>query len=130
MLKNPRDATTAQLESWLQSWYTVIDGLFSVPDYETRLYLFHLQIKGCKILSEDINHYERAKSRREPDGSLDYLVTSVERLLERTRQDANRQGLSHGLRNDGQNIIKAPALPGPRTPIPPGEKATMFFYLL
>ena len=59
VLKTPRDATTAQLESWLQSWYTVIDGLFSVPDYETRLYPFHLQIKDCKILSEDIHHYEK-----------------------------------------------------------------------
>ena len=88
------------------------DALFVVPEYEMRLHLFYNQIKHCKLLSEDIAHYLRAKFRREPDGCLSYLVDSVERILDQARQDSMREGFSVGLTPEDR---KFPGTPGPTT---------------
>jgi hypothetical protein len=102
-LANPKEATIAQLESFLISWNAVCDALFVIPDYDTRLHLFYEQVKHCRLLAEDISHFDRAKARREQDGCLGYLMDSVERIIERHRRETTRQGFSSGLKQEVQD---------------------------
>ena len=74
----------------------VLRSLSKPVDEEILEYLYYDQVKGMKMLSEDIAHYNRLEEGH-PERSYDYLVKCVERQLRLTRQAKTRVALSRGL---------------------------------
>jgi hypothetical protein len=89
------------LEGFQNTWNMVLSGLPKVPDMEIQEHCYFEQIKGCKVLSEDIAHYERCDLGH-PDRTYDFLEKSVLRYLQRTRQKKARDALSRGLAGNPQ----------------------------
>ena len=78
------------LESFVNTWDSVIAGMHKEPEPEIVENLFYQQIKGHAALREDIAHYDRSPEEH-PDHTYDFLRLCVARYLDRKRQDANRE---------------------------------------
>ena len=94
-----------QLEKFQNLWVTVLDSMDKYPDEETLKHPYYKQVTGMKLLSEDINHYNR-KDIEHPDRTYQFLFDCVERQLRVRRQELNRLAFSSSL-----NAIAAPAVP-------------------
>ena len=62
----------------------VLDGLPWLLDPNVLEDWYYVQINNCKLISEDIAHYNRSKRRKEADGSYQYLHDPVNADLEQT----------------------------------------------
>ena len=100
-----------QLESFHNTWIMVLKALPKRPDDEILEFLYYQQIKGMKVLAEDIFHYNRQETG-DKDRNYDYLTRAVERQLRLGRQEKMRAALSRGLVGDASTPPKTPALPG------------------
>jgi len=96
----------SQLESFMNSWDSVLAGMRVTPAEELLEVLFLAQLRHSQVLKEEIAHYDRSKKGSE-SRTYAFLLESVRRYLERQRLLRNRTAVSKGLGADGM------ALPAP-----------------
>jgi hypothetical protein len=104
-------AKGGNLEGFQNTWIMVLKALPKMPDLEMIEYLYFQQVKGMRVLSEDVAHYNRQEIGH-IDKSYDFLYRSVERHLRLTRQERTRNALSRGLIGNAIEPLKSPATPG------------------
>ena len=73
----------SNLESFRNKWNMVIPP--ETPSAGIIENCYYEQIKDVKFLSEDIAHYDHAKSENEADGTYEFLYDSVGTYLHETR---------------------------------------------
>ena len=87
----------AELSSFLISWQALLIGMRKVPETATLEAVIVEQLRKCPGLATEIAHYDR-QPRSSEDRSYEYLFSSAERFLERTRHRETRRALldAHG----------------------------------
>ena len=112
-----------QLENFENTWVSVLNSLAVVPDTQLLEHLYYQQVKGMKLIAEDINHYNR-KDFGHPDRSYKFLYESVELQLKIARQEKVRADLGRGVAGDTTNQFKLPAAAGTPNPkrLPKGKR--------
>ena len=87
----------SELSSFLISWQALLIGMRKVPEVSTLEAVIVEQLRKCPGLATEIAHYDR-QPRSSPDRSYEYLFSSAERFLERTRHRETRRALldAHG----------------------------------
>jgi hypothetical protein len=100
----------SQLESFWNTWESVLSAMTRPPGADIIEILFLEQLRHCSALREEISHYDRAR-RGTPERTYEFLVESVKRYLERARRARNRKAMERAL---GGAAIAAPASTTPK----------------
>jgi len=104
----------AKLENFFNSWNMVMAGIKETPPDGILRTLFHDQIKGSSILSDDMSHYRRLEDGH-PEKTYKWLWKTVNDYINRKREDENIEALKKSLAGDGGT-----AMPGKKGS--PGNK--------
>jgi hypothetical protein len=91
------------LESFMNSWDSVLAGMRVTPAEELLEVLFLAQLRHSQMLKEELAHYDRSKKGSEAR-TYAFLMESVRRYLERQRLLSNRKAVSKGLGADGMAL--------------------------
>ena len=113
-LMNVRFKGDNHLESFMNTWDTVLASIDKPPAADIVETLFVNQLRNSKDLREEIAHYDRSlKGTR--DRTYEFLYLSVKRLLERRRHADNRKAVT--LLLTGERVEKtSPSLSAPVHP--------------
>ena len=97
-----------QLESFLNSWESVLAGMKEEPSPKTMEVLFLQQLRNSSVLKEEVAHYDRSRPG-EAARSYDFLLDAVKRYLERKRHAENRKAVVKLLGGEKASVPAAPA---------------------
>ena len=95
-----------KLEGFLQSWESILTGMKSAPDPETKEVLFLKQLQHSDQMKAEVAHYERHELGH-LDHTYDFLMAAVKRRIQKKRQDKNRKAIEAAL--GGTKTPAAPA---------------------
>jgi hypothetical protein len=85
-----------RIESFLNSWISVLSGMREEPPVTVKEELFLEQLRKSQVMREEVAYYDRVE-KGHPDKTYDFLVKSIRKLLERRRHRQNRQDMVKAL---------------------------------
>ena len=98
------------LEAFMFNWDHVLIGMAQEPPEKTLCIFFLENLRGCHIMREEVNHYDRAR-QGDAHRTYEFLQDSVRRYLERKRHGENRKAVAGALANTaggGKPALAAP----------------------
>ena len=95
-------------EGFQNTWIQVLRGMRKQPEPDVLELLYHTCVERFNGISEDVAHHNRSDESH-PDHSYGFLFNAVQRYLQRTRQQANREKVSAAVLGSGH--VAAPAQP-------------------
>ena len=100
-------------EGFQNTWVSVLRGMRKPPDPDMLELLYFKCIERFNGIAEDVAHYNRS-DESSPDHCYEYLFNAVQRYLQRTRQQANREKVSAAVLGSGHASALAPPKGGGR----------------
>ena len=95
------------LAKFMMNWETILAGMKEPPPDTTLQVMLYDQVKHVPSLSADIAIYDRAASGS-TDRSYQFLVKSINRIIEKTKQERNRKDIEKSLDNMNANTSNNP----------------------
>ena len=106
------------LESFHNTWIMVTSALSVMPSDDILETLYYQQIKGMKVLADDIAYYNRQERGEinivtgKCEKTYQFLFRAVEKHLQQARQDKMRESLTRGLLGKALEPLRAPGAAG------------------
>ena len=101
------------LAGFLLSWDSVLDGISEEPSVIVKETLFIEQLRSCTVIEEEIAHYDRMPPGH-ADRTYEFLRLTVQRYLQRKRQNDNRKAVASALGGGGGRPPTAAAADSPK----------------